>query len=244
MKLILTSSLGGAVKLNGKRLPCGFPTENKLPDTLRACWKSPSRVILIAASPDFYEKNDDLAACFRQSFPLNGLPISALELCDARNPELAAQICEADVLIFPGGHVPTQNAFYHRLQLRQRLRAFSGLVIAWSAGSMNCAETVYAAPEFPGEALDPNYRRWLPGLGLTALNIFPHFQDLQGELLDGLRVVEDITFADSMGHDLIALNDGSYIFIDETGRRLFGETFRIRDGIVTKLCERGASVQL
>ena len=145
MKLILTSSLGGAVKLNGKRLPCGFPTENKLPDTLRACWKSPSRVILIAASPGFYEKNDDLAACFRQSFPLNGLPISALELCDARNPELAAQICEADVLMFPGGHVPTQNAFYHRLQLRQRLRAFSGLVIAWSAGSMNCAETVYAA---------------------------------------------------------------------------------------------------
>ena len=45
------------------------------------------------------------------------------------------------MLIFPGGHVPTQNAFYHRL----RLRAFSGLVIAWSAGSMNCAETVYAA---------------------------------------------------------------------------------------------------
>ncbi len=109
---------------------------------------------------------------------------------------------------------------------------------------MNCAETVYAAPEFPGEALDPNYRRWLPGLGLTALNIFPHFQDLQGELLDGLRVVEDIAFADSMGHDLIALSDGSYIFIDETGRRLFGEAFRIRDGIVTKLCERGASVQL
>ncbi len=101
MKLILTSSLGGAVKLNGKRLPCGFPTENKLPDTLRACWKSPSRVILIAASPDFYEKNDDLAACFRQSFPLNGLPISALELCDARNPELAAQISDPECLLSP-----------------------------------------------------------------------------------------------------------------------------------------------
>jgi len=31
---------------------------------------------------------------------------------------------------------------------------------------MNCADTVYAQPEEPGEAVDPDYQRFIPGLGL------------------------------------------------------------------------------
>lgn len=30
---------------------------------------------------------------------------------------------------------------------------------------MNCADTVYAQPEEPGEAVDPDYQRFIPGLG-------------------------------------------------------------------------------
>jgi len=69
--------------------------------------------------------------------------------------------------ILTGGHVPTQNSFMKKLQLKEKLQDWNGLIIAWSAGSMNCAEMVYAGPEFPGEAVDPNYQRWITGLGIT-----------------------------------------------------------------------------
>lgn len=244
MKLILTSSLGGAVKVDGRRLPGRILSENGLLSTLQSCWREPARVMMICSTPDDSAKNDGIVECFTQSFPRNGLPISRLLMCDGRNPEVVELIGQTDVVILTGGHVPTQNAFFHRIGLRERLQSFGGLVIGWSAGSMNCAETVYAGPEFPGEAIDPNYHRWLPGLGLTKTNILPHFQDLRDDILDGMRLIEDITFGDSMGHAFLAMHDGSYIVRDESGEVLYGEAYWIRDGAIIKACENGSSVRL
>ena len=108
---------------------------------------------------------------------------------------------------------------------------------------MNCAEMVYAGPEFPGEAIDPDYQRWITGLGITKTNIFPHFQELKDEMLDGMRLIEDITYADSMGHEIIALNNGSYIIVDDNGETLFGEAYRIKDGVQNKICNNGESIK-
>ena len=109
---------------------------------------------------------------------------------------------------------------------------------------MNCADPVYAGPELPGEATDPAYRRWIPGLGLTKTNIFPHFELLRDEMLDGMRLIEDITFPDSRIHEITALNDGSYIVIDENGETLYGEAYSIRDGRMEQICRDGESVRL
>lgn len=175
---------------------------------------------------------------------MSGLPVSVVEQCDGRNPEAVERIGETDVLVLTGGHVPTQNRFLHRLGLKERLADYRGIIVAWSAGSMNCADPVYAGPEFEGEAVDPGYERWLPGLGLTDIHIFPHFQSLRGEYLDGLRLLEDITLPDSMGHEIIALNDGSYILLEDGQAQVFGEAYRIRDGVVQQICADGESASL
>ena len=181
----------------------------------------------------------------RQSLPLSGLSVSSIDMCDGRCPELAESVPDMDVLILMGGHVPTENAWFKELKLRERLEDFNGLILAYSAGSMNCADMVYSAPELPGEAIDPRFERWISGLGLTDVNIFPHFQWLREEILDGLRVVEDITFADSMGHEIIALNDGSYIVVDdEGGETVYGEAYRILDAVMEKICSDGESLLL
>ena len=86
-----------------------------------------------------------------------------------------------DVIVLTGGHVPTQNNFLKQLRLRERLLNYNGIIVAWSAGSMNCADVVYAGPEFEGEAIDPLYERWISGLGITDINIFPHFQKLKDD---------------------------------------------------------------
>ncbi len=109
---------------------------------------------------------------------------------------------------------------------------------------MNCADIVYASPELEGEAVDPVYERWITGLGITDINIFPHFQILKDDYLDGLRIIEDITFDDSVGHEIIALNDGSYIMIDDGQTTLYGEAYRIKDRRQTQICKNSESIAL
>jgi len=45
-----------------------------------------------------------------------------------------------DVVILAGGHAPTQNAFFHKIKLKELLKIFDGIVIGISAGTMNCAD--------------------------------------------------------------------------------------------------------
>lgn len=244
MKAILTSSLGGYSKVNGIRVPEPLPQTNGLLDRLKSIWTGDARVLFICADPTKYEKNDNLCACFKESFPMSGLSVSHIDKCDGRNPDAVNDLENIDVLILTGGHVPTQNRFMKKLRLKERLSDYKGIVIAWSAGSMNCADTVYAGPELEGEAVDPLYRRWITGLGITDINIFPHMQSLKNSYLDGMRLIEDITFADSVGHEIIALNDGSYIMIHDGQTTLYGEAYMIKDGRQWQICEDGQYVSL
>ena len=52
-----------------------------------------------------------------------------------------------------------------------------------------------------------------------------------------MRLIEDITYSDSMGHELIALNNGSYIVVDNGIETLYGEAYRILNGELKKICE-------
>ena len=198
----------------------------------------------IKASPVFYGKNDEVVSCLKESFPMSGLSISDFLMCDARNKEIINRLPQMDVLILAGGHVPSQNAFMRELQLKEKLVNGDGLLIAWSAGSMNCAEDVYAGPELPGEAIDPDYKRWIKGLGITKTNIFPHFEQLKDEVLDGMRLIEDITYSDSMGHEIIALNNGSYIVAENGVETLYGEAYSIKDGVQKQICTDGEWIRL
>ncbi|MDE7249258.1 MAG: Type 1 glutamine amidotransferase-like domain-containing protein, partial [Lachnospiraceae bacterium] len=185
-----------------------------------------------------------VCACLKEAFPMSGLSISYIEICDDRNEQLIEQLSEMDVVLLAGGHVPTQNIFMKKIGLKEKLIGFNGLLIAWSAGSMNCASNVYAAPELEGEAIDTNFNRWISGLGLTETNIFPHYQSLKDDYLDGLRVMEDITYADSYTHEILAMNDGSYITIENGTEILYGEAYRIKDGNLDMICKNGEAFVL
>ena len=244
MKAILTSSLGGFSKINGIRMPESISQTNGLLDRIKEIWPENASVLLICADPTKYEKNDNICACFRESFPMSGLNISYIDICDNRNPEVIDNLEKIDVLIFTGGHVPTQNKFMKGLQLKEHLSDYKGIIIAWSAGSMNCADVVYAGPELEGEAVDPLYERWVTGLGITDINIFPHMQSLKDAYLDGMRLIEDITFADSVVHEIIALNDGSYIMVADGKTTLYGEAYIIKDRQKTQICKDGQFISL
>ena len=106
-----------------------------------------------------------------------------------------------------------------------------------SAGSMNCDDMVYSHPELPGEAVDPGYRRWLRGLGLTDINLIPHYHQVRNVILDGKRLFEDVVFPDSHRHRFYTFPDGGYVMVKDGRSTLFGEAWEITGGGMRKVSE-------
>lgn len=230
--VFLTSSPTGP--LDGSRPIYGLDEMNEFPEKLRRIWKENSRVLMIAAFPDAYEANNEMCDYFREHFLRAGLTLETYDLCDSRYLFTAEQIRAYDAVVLSGGHVPTENRFFHEIHLREALEGYEGIVIGISAGSMNAADLVYAQPEMSGES-SWSFARQLSGLNLTDVNIVPHYQQIKDQMLDGRKLFEDITYADSYGRELICLEDGSYVYIEGNDTWIYGRSWRIRDGILSMI---------
>ncbi|MBD5478891.1 MAG: type 1 glutamine amidotransferase-like domain-containing protein [Lachnospiraceae bacterium] len=240
----LTSHIGGSYKQNGTRIPIQLNAENGLLDSLKKHWKDNAKVLIISADADDIETNDSILRIFTASFPMSGLAIDQMCICDKRNEKLVDEIADYDVLILAGGHVPTQNKFFKRIHLKERLHDFDGILIGIRAGTMNSAEVVYAQPELEGESIDKEYERFLSGLGITKLMILPHYQDLKDDILDGQRLFEDITYPDSHGREFYALEDGSYFVVENKTTTLCGAAYLIKDGKIKQICEKDNMIRM
>lgn len=242
MTLFLTSDPGGYDRFRGVPDPRGLNPQNGLVTELKARWPQEARVLLISAFPDGFDGNDQNREILKNALIRSGLPVARMDVWDRRVAGYALE--DYDLLILGGGHVPTQNRYFGEIGLKEALANYDGMVLGISAGTMNCAETVYAQPELEGEALDPDYQRFIPGLGLTDIMVLPHYQLLREEVLDGLRVIEDITLGDSMGNRFYLLVDGSYILVEQGLRRIYGESYLVENGTIQPLCGLGETVEI
>ena len=245
MILFLTSSPCDDNVPGGLPIPCILDERNGFVDALCARWKPGSRCVIACAAPDAFEHNDEMRDTFASAFAFHGLTYRSFDLLDARNADMAEKlISRSDFVLLSGGHVPTENAFFAEIGLRELLKGYEGIVMGISAGSMNAADIVYAQPEEAGESIDPDYERFIPGLGLTNLNILPHYQMVRDNILDGRRLYEDITFADSIGHAFLVLVDGSYVLEEEDRCEVYGEAYLIFSGKMMKICDEGDMLSL
>ena len=219
--------------------------ENAFLDRLRDSLPPFPRCLYICSSPDRHDLNCRFGADVFLAFAEAGIPFSSYGVLDNETAwDAEALIAGSDLIVLAGGHVPTQNAFFQEIGLPELLEGYEGVIMGVSAGSMNLAKTVYVQPEEPGEAIDPDYQRFAPGLGLTDVNVCPHYQKVKDAMLDGMRLFEDITFGDSQNHCFFALPDGSYIYQDEETLQLCGEAYRIKDGILELLTLEGETLDL
>ena len=245
MILFLTSSPCEDNVPEGVRLPCIFFERNGFAANLRRFVQPGGRFLVIAAYPDEHARNDEMASTFAGCFAYHGMGFSAVNVLDSRNQADAAGLVQAsDVILLSGGHVPTENAFFRQIGLRELLADYPGVVMGVSAGSMNAADTVYVQPEEAGEAIDPDFVRFTQGLGLTDKNILPHYNMVRDNILDGMRLFEDITYPDSRGHSFYVLMDGSYILEHDGESTLFGEGYLLHNGVMERICEESASIPL
>lgn len=212
---------------------------------IRKALPEPCAALFICSDPDQPSRTYGYAYDMADSFEEAGILFTEVEVLERANQDQCEELlANAGVVFLVGGHVPTQNRFFQELGLRERLAGWDGVVVGVSAGSMNAAEVVYAQPEEPGEAVNPDYVRFLPGLGLTERSIIPHYNQDKDWTLDGLRLYEDITYGDSVGRRFYVLVDGSYILGRDGREELHGEAYLIENGSIRQICEENQSVSL
>lgn len=218
---------------------------NGFVEELQAALPGTCRALFIASDPDDDRSVRRFAEDMENSFAEIGIRFVELSLLvRIMQDECDYLIAHSDLIFLVGGHVPTQNAFFQELGLRELLQDWDGVIVGVSAGSMNAAEVVYAQPEEPGEAVDPNYQKFLPGLGLTKHMTIPHYNQDRDWTLDGLRLYEDITYGDSMGRKFYVLVDGSFILGKDGKEELRGEAYLIENGALTQISRDGEILDL
>ena len=199
--------------------------------------KFPCHALLVASSPDDIEKTRHYAQEIVNVMDKHGLCLSRFDILDRNSAKCTKElVAKADIIIAMGGHVPTQNAFFQEIDLKKHLQDFHGIWIGSSAGSMNSAALVYAQPELDGEVIDSTYQRFVPGLGLTEKMMIPHYSSWKNEVVDGFRLLEDVTYLDSQGNTFYLMEDGSYVFGDteEKIEEVIGEYYVLCDGVIVQ----------
>lgn len=221
-----------------------FSNQNGFVDRIAASLLPYPRCLYICSSPDRHDLNCRYGSDIFMAFANAGIHFSAYRVLDGRNADRAEELLrKSDLIVLAGGHVPTQNDFFQKIGLRKLLENHPGVVMGISAGSMNAADVAYTQPEEPGESV-ADFVRFRPGLGLTKCQILPHYQKVKDDILDGKRLFEDITYADSMGQTFYALPDFSYIVDDGKTATLYGEGYRLRNAVWQQICKHGDAVEL
>ena len=178
MKCMLTSYLDLYDKNEfDDKIPKNFGNLNQVLDNIKKYVKKYDNLLFIASDEYDTEKTDSYANAAFESFNLT-LPFKNYYILDCRTEDKIDELlANADLIFLSGGHVPTQNKFFNNINLREKIKNTNAFIIGGSAGSMNMADIVYAIPELEGESDDPNFQKYLKGLGLTNINIYPHFDE-------------------------------------------------------------------
>ena len=242
--IVLTSYLDFYEKdEQGNKIAHNFGNENGILDCLKANIKKYDNFVFVANGMAG-EKSEEYFQLACNSFELT-LPFKNYNfLCPSTKNRAEELIKNADFIFLCGGHLPTQNKFFNDIGLKKLLKHTNALIVGGSAGSMNCADKVYCPPELEEEVLDANFNRYLKGLGLTNINIMPHFEEFKQMTICGKTYINDIVVPDSKKIDIIGLNNGSYIVIKNGTSIIYGESYLIHKGQITQINENEMTTTL
>lgn len=243
--IILTSKLNLYGKDEfGIRHAQNFGNLNGIYDVLKSKVIRHKNLLYIASVDVNIAETDQYAYVSFLSFEKT-MPFENYNILDARSEEDAQELIKnADLIYLAGGHVPTQNKFFQRINLKSLLKHTSAPIIGCSSGSMNCEKSVWCPPELEGESLDPNFQKYYKGLGYTELKILPHYDSYGDTTLDGKHYLNEIVMPDTFDHDVLAINDGSYVVIENGISTVFGDAYILRDGKEIKICKTDESVEI
>ena len=105
-------------------------TINNFTNELRLCFPLTCKALQICSDPNDPQDMDYYAMIMRNSFEQAHLNFTSYKTLDGRNEKEAKNlISEANLIILSGGHVPTQNKFFHKIGLRKLLKVIMKLLV-------------------------------------------------------------------------------------------------------------------
>lgn len=234
MYLFLASNIGGVKKENGNKVPIKFFENNNFLKNLKNCVKNNKKFVLVASDPDNYERNDLFLRMDIEALKLSGLVFEEYLVLDGRGKENITNILkDCDLMFLCGGNTLIQNTFFNNIGLKEHLKDINSVIVGISAGSINLANNVYNSPESEEDLKNSPY---LNGLELTTINIEPHFmlEDLSDD--HNKLIQRKALLKESYNRTIIALTDGAYILQTNNECKLYGESYKIKNGVISRIC--------
>ena len=233
---LLTSDFSNYEKINGEKITKPMSNENGIVDQLKECVKGRNKVVFVASDINSTpEKNATYSRIFFDSMKMVDIVFDQYFVLDGTNYDKALEVIDGSDLVFLcGGDTYNQSVLFTKMNLKEILSNYSGVVMGQSAGALNMAEDVFNSPEEKEESEPIFYK----GLGLTNINIEPHFK-LDDTNFDEYEVYQrDAIINESYNRPIYGQCNGSHIYIDDNNiATVYGETYLIKDGKIDKICD-------
>lgn len=216
MRLFLASNIGGIKKENGKKVPVSFFENNNFLKNMKENINNYNKFVIIASDADNYEQNDYYLKLDMDVLAMSGINFKENVVLDNRNKDDIANVLKNSSLIFlSGGDTLKQNIFFNEINLKEYIKNIDACVVGISAGAINSAKIVFNSPEEEKDLTNPSI---LEGLGLTTINVEPHFD------CDKISKIQmDAILKESNNRVIYGLPDKSYIF----NNKVYGKCYRV-----------------
>lgn len=241
MICILASNFKNYIKKNDIKISCPIDNTNGLVDQLKDNIIRTKKVVFVASDiNDSYEKVSSYANIFFESMSMVGITFLEYFILYGDNMDKAAEyINDSDLVFLCGGSTYNQYIFFEIINLRYLLENYSGIVIGQSAGALNMAIDVFNSPENKEES-EPIY---FDGLGLTNINIEPHFEFDDSVFDENEKYQRDFIIKESYKRTIYGQCDGSHILINNSNKVMIcGKTYLIKNGNIDLICNDGESI--
>ena len=216
MRLFLASNIGGIKKENGKKVPVSFFENNNFLKNMKESINDYDKFVIIASDADNYEQNDYYLKLDMDVSAMSGINFKENVVLDNRNKDDIANVLKNSSLIFlSGGDTLKQNIFFNEINLKEYIKNIDACIVGISAGAINSAKIVFNSPEEEKDLTNPSI---LEGLGLTTINVEPHFD------CDKISKIQmDAILKESNNRVIYGLPDKSYIF----NNKVYGKCYRV-----------------
>lgn len=233
MDLFLTSDIGGIKKKDNKKVAISFTNNNNFLNNLKKSIKNYNKFVLIASNPDDFEKNDKYLELDIEALELSGLTFKDYVVLDYRTvTDIKNILTNASLIFLCGGNTYEQNLFFNNINLSKYIKSLDCCVVGISAGSINSPSVVF---DSYSDVCDFNRPYILNGLGITNINIEPHFDKNISNEVKIMNILNE-----SYNRKIYGLVDGSYIL----NHIIYGKCYEIYKGKIELICSDNQTINI
>ncbi|MBP3840609.1 MAG: Type 1 glutamine amidotransferase-like domain-containing protein [Bacilli bacterium] len=234
---ILMSDFKHYHKVDGEKVANAIDNINGIVDHIKEYLMDTNVILFIASSPEDKEKISLYSKLLFEALKLSDISFNEYLVLDNSTIDDAEEyINKANMIFLSGGDTFVQNEFFNRINLKEKLLNYKGLIVGQSAGAINMAKDAFNSPEEMEES-EPIF---FEGLGLTDINVEPHFVLDSSNFDETERYQRNIILNESNNRDIYGQCNGSHILINEEGQTLIcGETYLISNNEIVLICNNG-----